>query len=131
MWGARRAFWLSFDEAHQIQESWVVFGRRGAAVARTIAAQNDQPALAHFGTLVRDVGGDPTQAVLIMKIGTLTVADWSHNGRCCIWRTENPAKPVLYKSEYMKEELLQRADFETPHYREWQHEIRNYIRPTR
>ncbi len=127
MWSTRRDYWLSYDQAELIKESWVVFGRRGAALARMIAAERDQPALAHFGTLVRDVGGDPSQAVLLMKIGPLTIADLSHNGRCHIWLPGNAAAPQLYQAEYLRDELTQGADFETTHYKEWQAEVRAFI----
>ena len=37
---------------------------------------------------------------LVMKIGTLVVADWSHNGRCIIWQGDDETAPSLYRSEY-------------------------------
>ena len=127
MWGARRAFWLSYESARLIQETWVVFGRRGAAIARVVATERDLPTLAHFGTFARDFGGDPAQAVLLMRIGTVLVADWSHNGRCHIWLADNPQAPELYKSEYLREELELGSDFETPHHGEWRASIEAYI----
>ena len=127
MWGARRAFWLSYESARLIQETWVVFGRRGAAIARVVATERDLPTLAHFGTFARDFGGDAAQAVLLMRIGTVLVADWSHNGRCHIWLADNPQAPELYKSEYLREELECGSDFETPHHGEWRAEIQAYI----
>ena len=127
MWGARRAFWLSYESARLIQETWVVFGRRGAAIARVVATERDMPTLAHFGTFARDFGGDAAQAVLLMRIGTVLVADWSHNGRCHIWLANNPEAPELYKIEYLRDELERGSDFETPHHGEWRAEIQAYI----
>ncbi len=127
MWGARRAFWLSYESARLIQETWVVFGRRGAAIARVVATEKDLPTLAHFGTFARDFGGDAAQAVLLMRIGAVLVADWSHNGRCHIWLADNPQAPELYKSEYLRDELECGSDFETPHHGEWRADIQAYI----
>ena len=127
MWGARRAFWLSYESARLIQETWVVFGRRGAAIARVVATEKDLPTLAHFGTFARDLGGDAAQSVLLMRIGTVLVADWSHNGRCHIWLADNPNAPELYKTDYLREELEHASDFETPHHGEWRADIQAYI----
>ncbi|CAK0747914.1 Zorya protein ZorC EH domain-containing protein [uncultured Gammaproteobacteria bacterium] len=127
IWAERRQFWLSYYESKLIRECWVVFGRRGAALARHLATEKSNPALANFGGLTRDVGGDPSQAVLLLRIGDLLVADWSHNARCYIWRPENKSAPKLYQGEYLREELLSGADFETPHHKQWQDNARDYI----
>ena len=127
MWAERRLFWLSYYDRQFIQECWVVFGRRGAALARHLAGRRDNPSLANFANFLRDVGGDPNQAVLLMKVGPLVVADWSHNGRCHIWLEGNPAAPRLYQPEYLREDLMTGADFEAPHHKNWQAGIDDFI----
>ena len=127
MWAERRQFWLFHYDQQHIHECWVVFGRRGAALARHIAAQKNNPSLGTFGCFVRDVGGDPNQAVLLMRVGRLLIADWSHNGRCYIWLPGNANQPHLYQTEYIREDLLTGADFETPHHRNWQSLVNDFI----
>ena len=127
IWAERRLFWLSYYDRHAIGECWVVFGRRGAALARHLAARKDNPSLTHFANFLRDVGGDPNQAVLLMRVGPLLVADWSHNGRCHIWLRDNPAAPRLYQAEYLREDLMSGADFEAPHHKNWQAAIAGFI----
>ncbi len=127
MWAERRQFWMSYSDRHDIHECWVVFGRRGAALARHLATRKNNPSLLNFANFLRDVGGDPNQAVLLMKIGPLLVADWSHNGRCHIWLPGNPASPQLYQPEYLREDLMSGADFEIPHHKNWQTAIDDYI----
>ena len=127
MWAERREFWLSYYDRQYIRECWVVFGRRGAALARHLAARKNNPSLTNFANFLRDVGGDPNQAVLLMKIGTLVIADWSHNGRCHIWLQNNPAAPRLYQAEYLREDLMSGADFEAPHHKNWQAGIDDFI----
>ncbi|CAK0744256.1 Zorya protein ZorC EH domain-containing protein [Azospirillaceae bacterium] len=127
MWANRRQFWLSYYEGGYISECWVVFGRRGAALARQLALETQNPALENFGVFIRDVGRDPTQAVLLMRVGDLRIADWSHNAHCCIWRPDNQSAPKLYQNEYLQDELLSGADYETPHHKDWQNGVREYI----
>jgi hypothetical protein len=127
MWANRRQFWLSYYETGYISECWVVFGRRGAALARQLAMERQSSALENFGVFIRDVGRDPSQAVLLMRIGDLRIADWSHNAHCCIWLPDNQSAPKLYQNEYLQEELLTGADFETPHHKDWQNRVREYI----
>jgi hypothetical protein len=43
---------------------------------------------------------EPGHAVLLMKIGSLTICDWSHNGRCIIWPKGHESAPKLYNREY-------------------------------
>ena len=127
MWAERRRFWMSYCERNRIRECWVVFGRRGAALARHLAADKGNPSLTNLGNFLRDLGGDPNQAVLLMMIGALVIADWSHNGRCQIWLEGNPAAPALYQAEYIRDDLMVGADFETPHHKDWQAGVDDFI----
>ncbi|CAK0744951.1 Zorya protein ZorC EH domain-containing protein [Azospirillaceae bacterium] len=128
MWSSRRKFWNAYYEKGYMQEAWVVFGRRGAAIARYTSGTADRHEIVSFGTFIGDQSGDPRQAVLIMKIGTLIVADWSHNGCCHIWLPGNPNVPKLFQREYFRSDLTSGSDFEKPHVKFWQAEIHDHIR---
>ena len=128
MWSSRRKFWSAYYDKGYIEEAWVVFGRRGAAIARYTPGTPDWHAIISFGTFIGDSTGDQRQAVLLMKLGSLIIADWSHNGCCHIWLPSNNNAPKLFKREYFRSDLTIGSDFEQPHVKLWQTEIHNYIR---
>jgi hypothetical protein len=128
MWSSRRKFWNAYYEKGYMQEAWVVFGRRGAAIARYAAGTPDRHEIVSFGTFIGDQAGDPRQAVLLMKIGPLVVADWSHNGCCHVWLPGNANVPRLFRREYFRSDLTSGSDFEKPHVKFWQVEIHDCIR---
>ncbi len=128
MWSSRRRFWTAYYEKGFMQEAWVVFGRRGAAIARSAAGGRERSEIASFGTFIGDAASDQRQAVLIMKIGTLVVADWSHNGCCHVWLAGNGRAPRLFQREYFRSDLIVDSDFEKPHVKNWQSDIHDFIR---
>ena len=79
MWKYRRAFWEAVQRAELISHAWVVFDSVGADVARRTFGKT-----ASFGTF--SGGAADGQAVLILEIGRGIVAEWSHMGKCNIWR---------------------------------------------
>ncbi len=90
-WRYRKAFWTAYFDKGYMSEAWVVFGPQGARRARQLF---DDTTL--YGRLDRKGTAD-NHALLIMKIGGLTVADWSHNGKCHIWLPNSEHAPQLYK----------------------------------
>ena len=110
-WNYRRAFWLSVYEKANVQDAWVAFGLNGARRARNVFGEN-----VAFGILERHAGRfghRPKQveyghAVLFIKVGDYTVADWSHDGRCIIWQTSDEKAPKLYKDKYSSGDLAPR-----------------------
>ncbi|MEI8393179.1 MAG: EH signature domain-containing protein [Rhodospirillaceae bacterium] len=128
MWSSRRRFWNAYYEKGFIQEAWVVFGRRGAAVARNTSGTRERTDIVSFGSFQGSATSDQRQAVLIMKIGMLVVADWSHNGCCHVWLAGNTAAPRLFQREYYRSDLIIDSDFEKPHIKGWQSDIHDFIR---
>jgi len=107
-WDYRRAFWVAFEKAGAISEAWVAFGPAGAHRAREVFGEKTG-----FGNLVTGYGRwggvskaiEKGHAVLIMKIGEFTTVDWSHNGRCIIWETQDKTSPALYQTKYVAGDL--------------------------
>jgi hypothetical protein len=131
-WEYRRAFWMAYFKAGHISESWVVFARNPAANARRLAAQMDNPSMRSFGEFQQSSGATADQAVLLLKIGALTVADWSHDGACRIWKGSNQAVPELYwhgRKGYVKHGLTDGCDFQKTHWPQgnWQAEAAKFI----
>jgi EH_Signature domain len=107
MWKYRRAFWQAYHKADLVQNAWVVFGDDGAVEA-----------MRAFGPAVRfgkfKTGGGkkilPGHAVLLLDFGPCTVADWSHNGRCNIWKKSDRTRPSnLNAPAYTSDEIMRRV----------------------
>jgi hypothetical protein len=105
MWRYRRSFWKSYVEAEHVDDAWIVFGAAGVSHARAAADRIGEAALRQFGRLEPGAGRSPNHACLLMTIGDLIIAEWSHNGRCYIWRRDTPKAPKLGQARYWPEEL--------------------------
>jgi hypothetical protein len=103
MWKYRRAFWQAYYEADLLLNAWVVFGPDGAEQAKR-AFGKDTP----FGRF--RTGGRrqilPGHAVLLLDFGPCIVADWSHSGRCNIWRNNDFTRPRTFNApSYMSDDI--------------------------
>lgn len=129
-WKYRRAFWLAYYKKGYIREGWVAFARNGARKSVRLAEKNDDPSWYNFAKL--DGAGDHDHAVLILQIGDVIVADFSHNGKCRIWDGGNDNRPNLYKESYRRAQLMYgNADHEFTHtsspYYTWQKKVSSAI----
>lgn len=119
-WRYRKAFWLSYLDKGYIEDAWVAFGPDAAIRARAMTEE-----VAGTPRMFADLHGgyQPSQSVLLMRIGDLTVGDWSHTGRCRFWSKGSKASAVFktkngqWKSSYNATDLrrLDRLDTELPH----------------
>ena len=102
-WKYRRAFWTAYFDRDWVWDAQVAFSSAGAALARQLFGPD-----APFSELERGVGTKAVErghAVLLMRLGTLTIADWSHNGQCAIWREGNRKAPSLLKGWYTSNDV--------------------------
>lgn len=125
-WTYRKAFWSAYHTRGAIGEAWVVLGDN----ARLEASRKWRDDALAFGRL--SGGGDVNHCVLLLKIGDLLIAEWSHNGKCRIWRLGSRSCPPMYKPEYERQLLQNSPDGEQTHYGNlnytWQHELASTIR---
>lgn len=103
-WKYRRAFWMAYYKRDVISDAWVAFAANGAIKARQIAKRQDDVSWLSFGQLQGQ--GDSSHAVLILRIGDLTIADFSHNGKCRIWNAHNNHAPKPYEKYYDRSDLM-------------------------
>ena len=102
MWPARRKFWLAYHNRGNLLDARAIFGKNGLNYL--------------YGS--RDVdyaklgGALSNQAVLLMQIGDLTIADWNLSGRCRIWNRGNKSSPRFDQSFYSADELREDSDAE-------------------
>ena len=66
-------------------------------------------------------------SAIIMRIGGLTITEWSHSGKFRAWRSDARRFPKFYKSAYSRSDLVQDAEFEIAHYSGWQSRIADLI----
>jgi hypothetical protein len=106
-WQHRRDFWEAVYRASLVDEAWVVLEADGAIAARK--SFGDHSSFARFaasssgGAAAGAVGSELGRGVaaLMLRIGTLTVVDWSHGGPCLIWDTERETgAPEIYRRVY-------------------------------
>jgi hypothetical protein len=126
-WDYRRAFWSAYIEGQFVSNSWVAFGTEGAEVATRLAKSSDDKLMRQFATLGK---AGSNQAVLLLQIHDLIIADWSHNGRLRIWRRGNSSAPEFGSASYIASQLRANPEFEIAHLPPdgWQAKAEAYIR---
>jgi len=101
MWAYRRAFWMSYllgdGTAPSIEAAWVAFGYAGAKLADRASRESGDRSFEAFG---RQHDKSDQHAALILKIGDLTIVDWSHNAKYQVWRKGDRGIPELFKPSY-------------------------------
>jgi len=128
IWHYRREFWQKYLDGGFIDQAWVALGRNAAEIGRRVFKSNKQYA--------RLVKADANQSVLLMRIGGLTIAEWSHNGKCRIWTHRSADSdrnaPILYWVEYEAIELRASSDEAYTHHgsaqNNWQSKVHNCVR---
>lgn len=126
-WEYRRAFWGAYIDRDYVSDSWVAFAPNGAARARQLARERDDAGMLSFGAL-RGAAAD--QAVLLLRIGDLTIADWSHNGSLRIWHNTDPEGPRVHEHQqrYQAAELRTECVYSRRHLSGWQQSAEGFIR---
>jgi len=126
-WEHRRAFWSAYIDRDFVSDSWVAFAPTGAARATQLAHERDDAGMMSFGALR---GASTDQAVLLLRIGDLVIADWSHNGSLRIWQSADPLAPKVHEhqSQYQAVELRAECAYEKRHVSDWQQSAESFIR---
>lgn len=126
-WEHRRAFWSAYIDRDFVSDSWVAFAPNGAARARRLARERDDAGMLSFGALR---GASADQAVLLLRIGDLIIADWSHNGSMRIWNNSDPLAPKVHEHEhrYQATELRTKCAYSKRHVPGWQQSAEAFIR---
>jgi len=105
-WKYRRAFWEAVYRRDIISEAWVIFDRVGADRAQRLFEKETPFARWETGGSKQIQSG---QGCLLLKVGRGIIAEWSHNGRCCIWYdATDPEAPTMHKRSYQSHEAMLR-----------------------
>ncbi|RIJ22071.1 hypothetical protein D1224_10890 [Henriciella barbarensis] len=121
-WDERERFWLGYLEAGHISDAWFALGPRAKEDIRKIIAASGERV--DFATLNTGGGSDASHSSLLMKLGDLVIAEWSHNGACRFWGSEHPQAPKFFGKTYETRRLKAMADggsfFHISHMSNWQ-----------
>lgn len=128
MWYYRHAFWRAYLQHGVIEQAWVAFG---AKAAREAEHRFRDEAVA-YGQVRSGQNVQPNHAVLLLKVGDLTITEWSHVGKYRIWRADNQAAPGFYRREYRRHDLVTDPDRDGSHHGSesgrWQERLSRAIR---
>jgi hypothetical protein len=128
-WRSRERFWRRYIQNGYVKEAWVAFGPDAENQAGKLIRSGELRSRGSFGVLERSqIQGH--HSVLLMRIGDLTISEWTHDGKVRFYRSRNLAAPALYKLRYNTDFL--RADSRTDHFKvhlgNWQYDVAQYIR---
>lgn len=101
-WRYRRAFWMAYYKKGVLDDAWMVLGTRAHEAARTTFDKN-----LGYGRLRPGSGAQANHSVLIVRIGNLVFAEWTHNGKCRAWQRSDTKAPRLDGSQYDRTDLMQ------------------------
>ena len=122
-WEARKEFWGWYLDENHVTEVWPVLGSQSASHLSSMNSKSSDGYQLKYGHLS---GAASDQSVLLMRIGSLTIAEWSHTGSVRIWHADNPQAPVLYKNRYPAYLLRKDSDWDRPHKGAWQNDVDRY-----
>jgi len=95
-WKYREAFWSACLSKGAIDDAWLALGTNVHASARA-----RQDLASAFGRL-EAASGD--QSVLLLRVGPLIIAEWSHDGSMRAWLADDA--PKLGRASYARSDLM-------------------------
>lgn len=110
----REKFWQAYFQTGYIIRTWLVLASSAEEFfQREFKLQHYQ-----YGRLLesRGGGGDPSHAILILRLERLVVAEWSHGRGSFYWLQNHLHLPSLFHSEYQASELSRYAAYAQKHY---------------
>jgi hypothetical protein len=121
-WKARKAFWSRYLRAGHIHDAWVALGSVTEVEARGFLSDESRMYAKLSGS-----GVMPNHSVIIMRVGSLTITEWSHVGKFRVWYADNRNPPRLHKRAYKRSTLVAHADQELSHFSGWQQKVADAI----
>ena len=104
-WRYRKAFWSAYLERDRITDAWVILGSRVRDVAWASLSEGAE----HYAGFRKRSGVQSNHSVLLLKVGPLTVSEWSHDGSCRVWLSDNQYAPPFLSALVYQEQFSQRG----------------------
>jgi hypothetical protein len=128
IWAYRKKFWTAYYNHGAIGDAWFALGPNAHFQGSQIRARQSDLRFA----VLSGAGVQQNQSVLIMRLGDFIIAEWSHNGKCRIWRDSDNRAPCLYEKQYNSTDLRSGCEYEQVHHWSesgtWQRQINDYLR---
>lgn len=130
-WKYRKAFWKSYYDKKLLTEAWVAFGANAWDYAESAFGEKLSAA--------KLTGVKSDQSVLILRIGDIIFAEWSHNGKCRAWKISDSRAPQRYQQKYQNQDFKKISMQITPYDKEggishgssasysWQRKLADFI----
>lgn len=106
MFPARRRFWTSIINNDVVSEITVILSRKGVEIAENLSIRDPNISKLEWGK-----SRESERCTLLLRIGELTIMDWSHVGAIRIYDASNPRGPQLNQKVYSKDQLNVDDDF--------------------
>ncbi|WP_354256621.1 EH signature domain-containing protein [Bradyrhizobium sp. F1.13.3] len=97
----RKRFWLRYFERGVISDLTLVLASDANAVARRTRGQSAESEYMKWASL----NALPDQSVLLMRLGDLVIAEWSHNGAMRFWKADSRSAPQFHLKDYSGADL--------------------------
>lgn len=97
----RKKFWLRYFEKGIISDLTLILASDANSVARRTQGQSVESEYMKWASLK----SQPDHSVLLMRLGDLVIAEWSHDGALRFWKAGSKSAPLFHKNEYSAREL--------------------------
>ena len=100
----RRDFWIDYFNKGLVTDAWIILGKSGLEEATRYKTAGDSDFINLRWAELK--GGKKDQCVLLMKIGDISVMEWSHTGACRVWKKGDSNAPTFSRPRYDKTEIM-------------------------
>ena len=98
----RKQFWLKYFEKDKISDVTLVLASDADKIAHNMRTEMDNTDYMQWAKLNL---ASSNQSVLLMRLGDLVIAEWSHNGAIRFWKSTDKDAPQFHLKEYGASQL--------------------------
>ena len=98
----RKQFWLKYFEKDKISDVTLILASDADKIARQMRTEMDNTQYMQWAKLNL---ASNDQSVLLMRLGDLVIAEWSHNGAMRFWKSAEKNSPQFHLKEYFASQL--------------------------
>lgn len=125
-WRYRKAFWDAYLRAGHMRDAWVALGPKARDAAGRFLSEESKA----YGR-IEGAGVQQNHSVLLLRIGDLTISEWSHSGKVRIWNGNSRHAPTFYDGQYTRSDVTTEPKAEGSHHGSergtWQANFAGYI----
>ena len=123
-WRQRRDFWRNHLANGQVEDAWMVLGKKYLYDLNSLPSEAKQLG---YGSFINNRAITNRHCAIIMKMKNLIVVEFSHSGALRIWRITNRHAPRLRQKYYQPIKLRWHQDQRFIHGKNWQQKVQGFI----